>query len=120
MSILFKDAAKEVFLGLCTVFGTEMFCFVVEAGYESFGVDRHLVGAAAEMLDWTMASGASTAQGQTRCTMLMHARLECVEEEIALADEVVERGEQGVEGTLWRDKVKRVGEGRDKHACVSS
>jgi len=53
LSILFKDAAKEVFLGLCTVFGTEMFRLAVETGYESFGVDRHLVGTAAEALDWT-------------------------------------------------------------------
>ena len=39
-------------------------------------------------------------QGQTRGTVIVHARLERLEEEIALADEIVERGAQGVEGTL--------------------
>ena len=93
------------------VFGTEMFRLLVETGSESFGVDRHLVGTAAKPLDWESVRR-ERIQGQTQCTVVVHARLERLEEEIALADEVVESGAEGVEGTL-RTEARSRGRARD-------
>ena len=119
-SILFEDAAKEVFLGLCMVFGTKMFRLLVQSGYETLGINRHLVGGTAKALDWeAVVLDAGAEQGQTRCTVFVHVLLECLKEKVALADEVVEGGEEGIQGTLWGEQGQEGERGtRSTRLCV--
>ena len=83
------------------VVSAEMLCLFVEAGYESFGINRDLVSTVTKALDCdTRVSDVEIDGCQSRGTVFLYVRLECMHEEVALAVEVVEGGEQGIEGTL--------------------